>query len=148
SFHPMGNDDDDDDEDREDTTTVFAIPVGSAPVRGPSDALVTIIEFADFQCPYCGRVQPTVEALRTKYGNDLRIVFRHEPLPFHPRAEPAAQLTLEARAEKGDAGFWAAADMLFDNQRALEQSDLESYAAKLGLDRAKVTAAIASHKYA
>jgi protein-disulfide isomerase len=146
SYRPMPSPDDDDD-DRDDTKTVWKVPAGSVPMRGPADALVTIVEFGDFQCPYCSRVQPTLEALRNKYGNDLRILFRQEPLPFHPRAEPAAELALEARAEKGDAGFWAAHDLLFANQRSLGDQDLESYALKLGLDRAKTNLAISAHKF-
>ena len=139
--------DDDDDDAKDDTKTVWKLPAGNAPARGPKTALVTIVEFSDFQCPYCARVAPTIAALEAKYGHDLRVLWRNEPLPFHPRAEPAAELAFEARAEKGDAGFWAAHDMLFANQRALDDADLEGYAVKLGLDLARVKSAIATHKY-
>ncbi len=77
----------------------------------------------------------------------MRIVWKHEPLVFHPHAEPAAELAMEARAEKGDAGFWAAHDALFASQPKLEEADLESIARDLKLDVAKVKDAIAKHKY-
>ncbi len=140
-------DDDDDDDDREDTTTVFKIPVGNEPARGPKTALVTIVEFSDFQCPYCARVQPVVTALLAKYGNDLRLVWRNEPLPFHPRAMPAAYLALEARAQKGDAAFWSGHDALFADQKNLDDASLEALAQKLGMDLTKTRAALKSEKH-
>ncbi len=137
-----------DDEPHADTTTVWRVPVDAkAPVRGAATALVTIVEFGDFQCPYCKRADATIKALRAAYGNDLRVVWRNEPLPFHKRAEPAAELALEARAEKGDAGFWAAHDKLFDTSPKLEDADLDAIATALKLNLAKVHAAIAKHKY-
>ena len=132
----------------EDTKTVWKVPVGNSPQRGPKTALVTIVEFADFQCPYCKRAEATLQQIKTTYGNDVRLVFKHEPLPFHPRAEPAAELALEARAEKGDAGFWAAHDKLFDSQPHLDDADLEKIATDLKLDVAKVKSAIAHKKWA
>jgi protein-disulfide isomerase len=135
-----------DDEDAPDTKT-YKVPVGSSPVLGAKDALVTIIEFSDFQCPFCKRVEKTLGEVRAKYGNDVRFVWKNDPLPFHKRAEPAAQLALEARAEKGDKGFWEAHDALFDSQPKLEDADLEALAATLKLNVAKVKQAIATHKY-
>ena len=73
----------------------------------------------DFQCPFCKRVEPTLKGLRDKYGDKVRLVWKNEPLPFHPRAEPAAEAAMEARAEKGDKGFWDAHDKLFDDQQDL-----------------------------
>ena len=136
-----------DEGEKEDTKTVFKVPVGKAPVRGNANALVTIVEFSDFQCPYCKRVEPTLKALRDKYGDKIRLVWKNEPLPFHPRAEPAAEVALEARAEKGDAGFWAAHDKLFDIQPKLDDQDLENAAKDLGLDVQKVDAAMKTHKW-
>ena len=137
----------DDDDDTTDTKTVWKLPLGTSPQLGPKTALVTIVEFSDFQCPYCKRVQPTLQQIKTTYGNDVRIVFKHDPLPFHPRAEPAAEVALEARAEKGDTGFWAAHDKLFDSQPNLDDADLEKVATDLKLDVAKVKTAISTHKY-
>ncbi len=71
---------------------------------------MTIVEIAEFQCPFCARVEHTLEAIVANYGNNVRIVWKNNPLPFHPRAEPAAELAMEARAQKGDKGFWAAHD--------------------------------------
>ncbi len=135
------------DQEEQDDKTVFKLPIGKAPVRGPATALVTIVEFSDFQCPYCKRVEPTLKALKDKYGDKIRLVWKNEPLPFHPRAEPAAELALEARAEKGDAGFWAAHDKLFEMQPKLEDSDLQGAAQALGLDVGKVMDAIKTHKW-
>ncbi len=134
-------------EEKEDTTTVFKVPIGNSPIQGKKDAQVTIAVFSDFQCPYCKRVEPTFKQLREKYGDKIRIVWKHEPLPFHPRAEPAAEVSLEARAQKGDAGFWEAHDKLFESQPKLEDADLEKVAADLKLNVDKVKDAIKTHKY-
>jgi protein-disulfide isomerase len=136
-----------DEEEKEDTKTVWRVPVGSSPVQGKADAPITIIEFSDFQCPYCKRVEPQLKKIHDTYGDKVRLVWKHEPLPFHPRAIPAAALTLEARAEKGDKGFWDAHDKLFDIQPKLEDADLEKAASELGLDVAKVKAAMKDNKY-
>lgn len=136
-----------DDDDKEDTTTVWKVPVGNSPVLGKADAPVTIVEFSDFQCPYCKRVEPSLDKIKETYGDKVRIVWKHEPLPFHPRAEPAAELSLEARAQKGDKGFWDAHHKLFEIQPKLEDADLEKAAADLGLNVEKVKAAIKDKKY-
>ncbi len=135
------------DEPAEDTKTVFKVPVGASPQRGAPTAPVTIVVFSDFQCPFCKRAEVTLDDLRSKYGERLRIVWKDEPLPFHPRAVPAAELAREARAQKGDAGFWAAHDALFDAQPKLEDADLGAVAKKLGLDAARVKDAIAKHRH-
>ncbi len=136
-----------DEEEKEDTSTVFKVPVGNSPVLGKADAQVTIVVFSDFQCPYCKRVEPTFKQIREKYGDKVRMVWKHEPLPFHPRAEPASQLTLEARAQKGNTGFWEAHDRLFESQPKLEDADLEKVAQDMKLDMAKVKDALKNHKY-
>jgi protein-disulfide isomerase len=133
--------------EKEDTKTVFKVPVLASPVLGNMNALVTISVFSDFQCPYCKKVEPTLKQIRETYGDKVRFVWKHEPLPFHPRAIPAANLTLEARAQKGNAGFWAAHDKLFDIQPKLDDQDLEAAAKDLGLDTVKVMAAIKENKY-
>jgi protein-disulfide isomerase/serine/threonine protein kinase len=136
-----------DDEPVEDTKTVFRVDVGTSPVRGNVNAQVTIVEFGDFQCPYCKRAEAALEKVRDTYGNKVRIVWKHQPLPFHPRAEPAAELALEARAQKGDATFFRAHDQLFEAQPKLEDEDLFRIGAALGLDAAKVKAAIREKKH-
>ena len=118
----------------EDDKTVFKVTVGNAPVRGDSrKALVTIVEFADFECPYCRKVEPTLAKVRETYGDAVRIVWKHQPLPFHKRAVPEAMLSMRARKLKGDTGFWAAHDALFAAQRDLEDDDLARLASTLGI---------------
>jgi len=133
------------DEPPDETKTVFKIPIGSSPVRGGPAALVTIVEFGDFQCPFCGRVQETLEAIRHKFGDKVRIVWKNEPLPFHPNAEPAAQAALEVRAERGDAGFWAMHDKLFAAQRDLSPAVLAKLAAEVGASPDRVRRAVTTH---
>jgi protein-disulfide isomerase len=137
-----------DDEPKEDDTRVWNVPVAGAPARGNASALVTIVEFSDFQCPYCKRVEATLKEVREKYGDKVRLVWRDEPLPFHPHAHPAAEVAREARAEKGDKGFWAAHDAIFDSQPKLEDDDLLAVAHTLGLDEARVKTALSSKRYA
>ena len=121
--------------------------LGDAPVRGPKDALVTIVEFSDFQCPFCKRVEDTLKQVAETYGDKVRFVWKDKPLPFHPRAEPAAKLAREAYTQKGDKGFWDAHDTLFASNPKLEDADLEGIAAKLGLNWDNVKTAIDSNKY-
>ena len=104
---------------KEDTTSVFKVPIGTSPILGSPNALVTIVEFSDFQCPFCSRVEPTLKGLRDKYGDKIRLVWKNEPLPFHPAAGPAAEAAMEVRAEKGDKGFWDAHDKFYANQKDL-----------------------------
>lgn len=126
-----------------DDKTVFKVPVGASdPVKGPADALVTVVIFSDYQCPFCSRVEPTLTALQQKYGNDVRFVWKDNPLPFHQDAGPAATLAREAYAEGKDKKFWEAHDLLFKNQSALSRADLENYGKQLGLNDKKVKAAL------
>lgn len=129
-------------------TTVYKVPVGSSPALGPASAPITIVEFADFQCPYCQRADKTVRELLKRYPDKIRLVFKHTPLPFHTRALPAAMLAMEARKERGDRGFWDVHDRLFDSQPNLADADLEDIAKKAHLDVARVKTAIAKQAYA
>jgi protein-disulfide isomerase len=122
------------------------VPVGTSPVRGSPTALVTIVEFSEFQCPYCKMVEPTLTRVRTEYGTDVRVVWKNEPLAFHPRAEPAAQMALEARAQAGDGAFWTAHDSLY-GAPTLDDTTLLDLAKKMGLDSGKVSTAILTHKH-
>jgi protein-disulfide isomerase len=135
------------DKPEEDDKTVWKVPVGDSPAKGGDAALVTIIEFSDFQCPYCKRVEPTLKDVADKYGDKVRLVWKHEPLPFHNRAEPAAQVAVMAYKEKGSKGFWAMHDKLFDIQPKLEDDDLVGAAKDVGLDPDKAKKAITTHKY-
>jgi protein-disulfide isomerase len=104
------------------------------PTRGPSSAPVTIVEFSDFQCPFCGREFPVIEKLMKEYDGKVRLVFRHFPLDFHPFAEKAAEAAVCA-ADQGK--FWELHDQMFSNQQKLAVDDLKGYAKSAGLDSAK-----------
>ncbi len=117
------------------------------PQKGPDDALVTIVEFSDFECPFCGRVEPTVTQLMEDYGNDIRVIWMNNPLPFHQNAGPAAQAALEAYQQGGDRKFWQMHAKLFENQRGLTRENLESYAQELGLNMAQFRAALDNNEH-
>ncbi|SDM06151.1 Na+/H+ antiporter NhaA [Nonomuraea maritima] len=119
-------------EPSEELPVTLTVPVGPGDhVRGPAEARVTIVEYADFECPYCGRIHPVLEEVLRK-NPDVRLVFRHFPLrTLHPRAAPAA-IVAEAAADEGR--FWEMHDILYDNQRFLTDADLEHYAAELAVD--------------
>ncbi len=129
-------------------TTEYRVTVGKDdPQRGPSDALVTIIMFSDFQCPFCQRVNATLDALLKEYGKDVRLVWKDNPLPFHKEARPAANLARVALAQKGQSGFWAAHDALFENQKDFGEETFKSIAAELKLPWWRVKQAIDKDKY-
>ncbi|MBN6057531.1 Na+/H+ antiporter NhaA [Nonomuraea sp. RK-328] len=119
-------------EPEEELPVLLAEPVGPDDhVRGPADAKVTIVEYGDFECPYCGRLEPILDELLSKHP-DVRLVFRHFPLrTLHPRAMASA-LVSEAAARKGR--FWEMHDLLFANQRFLTDADLRRYAAQLDVE--------------
>ncbi len=123
------------------------VPVGESPSEGPADALVTIVVFADYQCPFCSRVQPTLDRIRDNYGDDVRIVYKNNPLPFHQDAMPAAELAFEARAQRGDTGFFEAHELLYANQRTMSRSDLERFAGQLRLDVRRTRRALDDHTH-
>jgi len=114
-------------------TVRYRIPLGG-PSRGATQPTVAIVEFADFQCPFCARVSPTLQQLLEKYPNDVRLYFRHNPLPFHNEAALAAQAAMAAQAQNK---FWPMYDVLFANQQHLSRTDLEAYATTTGLDIAR-----------
>jgi protein-disulfide isomerase len=126
----------------------FKVPVTSAqPAKGAEDALVTIVEVSDFQCPFCKRVEPTITQLSQDYKGKLRVVWRNNPLPFHQNALPAAELAMEAHAQGGSEKFWKAHDKLFDNQTELTREKLDTYAQELGLDAGKYKASMDNHTH-
>jgi protein-disulfide isomerase len=101
-------------------------------LRGPADAPVTLVEYGDFQCPYCGDAYPVVQELVERFGDRLRFVFRHMPLAdLHPRA-PAAAEAAEAAAAQGR--FWEMHDRLYEHQLELSDAELREHAAAVGLD--------------
>ena len=104
------------------------------PSRGPKDAPVTIVEFSDFECPYCGAAHDTVEQVMNTYAGKVRLVFRQFPLSFHPHAAKAAEASLCA-ADQGK--FWEYHEVLFKNQKKLDPADLKAHATQVGLDPQK-----------
>ncbi len=104
------------------------------PSRGPADAKVTIVEFSDFECPFCGRGEEAVTQVMEKYAGKVRVVFRHFPLSFHANAPKAAEASMCA----DDQGkFWEMHKVLFANRTALTVEDLKKHAASIGLDQGK-----------
>ena len=112
-----------------DKAAKIAAPGG--PEFGPMDAKVTIVEFSDFECPYCAMAAAVAKRVETEYAGKVRFVFRQFPLSFHPNAHLTAQASLAAHAQ---GKFWPFHDLVFANQKALSRSDLEGYAKEAGLD--------------
>lgn len=109
-------------------------------VRGRRDAPIVLVEYGDFECPYCGAAHPQLEIVRQVMGDALCLVFRHFPLSqAHPHAERAAEFA-EAAATIGR--FWEMHDLLFEHQRALDDFSLARYAAALGCDAALIESAM------
>jgi protein-disulfide isomerase len=123
---------------------VYKAEVKGAPSKGPRDALVTIVEFSEFQCPFCARVEPALSKIMEEYAGKVRLVWRDFPLPFHQDATPAA---IVARVAGEQGKFWEMHEKLFQNQRQLDRPSLERYAQELGVNVAKVKAALDAKKY-
>jgi protein-disulfide isomerase len=114
-------------------------------VRGPAGAALEILEFSDFECPYCAGAKPVVDSLIARQGENVRIVYRHYPLPKHPHAESAAIAAVEA-ARQG--AFWPYHDLLFTHQDRLSDADLVGYADSLGLDAEAFATALRERTHA
>src|ERR1043166_3800795 len=111
----------------------LALPIGGRDhIQGPIDAPMTLLEYGDYECPYCGQAHPIVKAVQKRLGNRLCFAFRNFPLVnSHPHAQHAAEA---AEAADAQGKFWEMHDALFENQEALEDEDLLQYADNLGLD--------------
>ncbi len=130
-------------------TTVYKVNIApDDPVLGPKDALVTIVMWSDYQCPFCKRVEDTMKQVVDTYMNDVRVVWKDNALPFHPRAIPAAYVATAAYKAKGDKGFWEAHHALFESAPKLEDADLQAVAEKLGLSWDTIKKDIDAKKYA
>ncbi len=120
------------------------VPADS-PAKGAKAPKVTIVLWSDFQCPFCSRVVPTMKQIEDTYGKDVKMVFRHQPLPFHDKAKIAAEASMAAN-EQGK--FWPFHDKMFANQGALDRQSLEKYASEVGLDMGKFKSALDTNKFA
>jgi protein-disulfide isomerase len=118
------------------------VPIDGAPVRGPADARVTVVEFSDFECPFCKRANGTMASLLEKYSGKIKLVYRDFPLEaIHPLARKAAEA---ARCARDGGKFWEYHDVLFAESPKLAPEDLKRYAVQVGLDAAKFNACLAS----
>jgi protein-disulfide isomerase len=126
---------------------VLTLPVSADRdhLQGPADAPVTLVEYGDYECPYCGAAYPIVKVVQARMGERLRFVFRNFPITTaHPHAEAAAEAA-EAAAAQGK--FWPMHDLLYENQRHLGVGDLRAYAERLGLDIERFQSELAGHTY-
>ena len=115
-------------------------------VIGPAEAPVTLVEYGDYECPYCGRAHPIVASILQQMGDHLRFAYRHFPLTrVHPHAEHAAEM---AEAAGSREKFWPMHNLLFQNQHALGDEALTEYAARLGIDPQWAASALLSHQFA
>jgi len=125
-----------------DPARAYNLPVGNSPSKGSAEAPITIVEFSDYQCPFCARSEPLIGQALAAYPTQARFVYKHFPLvSIHPQAMPAA---LAAVAAGRQGKFWEMHEMLFANQRALAPEQIKEYARKLGLDLPKFEADLAS----
>ncbi|MGD9904223.1 MAG: thioredoxin domain-containing protein [Vicinamibacterales bacterium] len=124
----------------------YEVPIGDDdPVRGPADAPVTIVEFSEYQCPFCARVTPTLKQIEERYKGKVRIVFKDFPLPNHTQAPKAAEAA-HCAGEQGK--YWELHDRLFANQQQLQVPELKAHAGAVGLDQAAFDQCLDSGKFA
>jgi protein-disulfide isomerase len=115
-------------------------------IHGSADGSIKLLEYGDYECPFCADAQLIVKEIQQRLGDDLLFAFRHFPLTnIHPHAEHAAEAAEAAGAE---GNFWGMHDILFENQAALDDEDLATYAAGLGLDGTRLIREVASSVYA
>jgi protein-disulfide isomerase len=127
--------------DRFDPAGVKALPIDGSPTKGPDDAAVTIVEFADFECPHCALAVSELDAVLAAHPGKVRLIYKSYTLPFHVHGEPAARSAFAAGTQ---GKFWEMEHLLFERQQHLEDADLDRYAHMLKLDIAKWKADMAS----
>ena len=127
---------------------VLTLPVteGRDHIQGPADAPLTLVEYGDYECPYCGAAYPIIKDIQARMGEQLRFVFRNFPISTsHPHAEHAAEA---AEAAAAQSRFWPMHDLLYENQQRLCDQDLRTYADRLGLDLERFDHELAEHIHA
>ncbi|RJQ55292.1 MAG: hypothetical protein C4526_03840 [Nitrospiraceae bacterium] len=127
-----------------DFNKVYNLPVAHSPVKGNKSAPVTVVEFSDFQCPYCSQLQTTLNEVLNAYPDKVRLVFKHYPLPFHQQAMNAARAS-EAAREQGK--FWEMHDLIFRNFNKLTEQSFRDFAQQLDLNMDKFAADFTGSKY-
>ena len=127
--------------------TQLALPVSEHDhIQGPAGAPITLVEYGDYECPYCGEAYPIVKDLQKELGDRIRFVFRNFPLTTaHPHAQNAAEAA-ETAAMQGR--FWEMHDLLYENQEKLDEAALIGYASKLGLDVSRFKIELSGHAHA
>lgn len=121
------------------------ISLKDTPIRGAKNASVTVVEFSDFECPFCSRIQPVMKQLRSNYKDRVNFAFKHFPLPFHRRAKKVHLAALCA-GEQGR--FWEFRDMIFDHPGKIDPADLNGYAERLGLNMPDFEKCVSDERYA
>ena len=121
-----------------------AVPVSGSPAMGPKDAKIVLIEFSDFECPYCSKAAADVKTIMTAYPGNVRLIYKQFPLSMHTHAKLSAIASLAA-GEQGK--FWQMHDLLFANFRKLSRENILVWAKSLGLDLERFTADLGSSKY-
>ncbi len=132
---------------REDPNAVYKVSIEGRPYKGAKHAKVTIVEWSEFQCPWCKRVNPAYAAVMKKFGKDVKIVWQDFPLRFHKQAMPAAQAIHEVFKQKGNAGFWKFHDKVFENSKNITDENLIKWAKEIGANAKLVAAALKSKKH-
>lgn len=125
---------------------VFDVNIKDAPTKGGSDAKVTIVEYSDFQCPFCSKASTTVAAIEKKYGNKVKVAFKNFPLPFHSQARLAAEAALCANEQSSNL-FWKMHDSMFADQSKLDKDNLMASAKKIGAKEAEFKACLEATKF-
>lgn len=128
----------------DDSGAVYNLHAGDSPVRGPRDARVTIVEFSDFQCPYCAGLQETLDRILKAFPRDVKLVYKQYPLNIHQYARQAAAASLAAHAQ---GKFWPLHDKMFQNFTAINEENIKRWAKESGLNMAEFEKAMQSGRY-
>lgn len=126
-------------------TNIQAVDTAKEHIRGNKNATVSVIEYSDYECPFCARVHPTMKQIVETYGDKVNIVFRHFPLSFHPNAQKAAEATECATELGGNDAFWKLSDIIYE--RGADNTKLTDYAKEIGLNETAFKTCLDSGKY-